>query len=81
MMRAKQKEVYYDVSNPKDVVQHISNILSNPSSNIIYNNLKEIKLCSQNVEVMSLLKQHFDTFYLMIIEIDAKLVEKSIEKE
>jgi hypothetical protein len=58
-IRAKHKEAYSEIDNPKAVVEHIKQILSSTDSGNLYKNVKDIKLSSQNAEVMVFLKNQF----------------------
>lgn len=67
-MRAKYKEEYEDVGDAQQTVERIAGILANNEG--CYKHIREIKLASQNGQVMTFLKSKFEVFYRMITEID-----------
>ena len=68
-MRAKFNEEYDEVEDAQKLVERIVGILENNESSC-YKHIREIKLASQNGQVMAYLKSKFSIFYRMIIEID-----------
>lgn len=69
-LRVKYLGTQGDINNVEDVISSIKSLFSQASISVLYKKVDELKIYSQNAKIVNVLKDYFEGFYHLLVEVD-----------